>query len=455
MEEWIREFLLQGGGGYIGGVIGIIAFFVLVGIMKSIIKVQLPDQLLVVTGRKKVRQGKTFGFSVERGRTMKIPYFQSVQHLDLGVFPINVRVEGVNSANGITVGADATACVCIDDDDEGMLYSAVERLMGKDREQIKDQIQQTLVGNFRGALNKATPLEAIGMAETSDDEAEIGEAGAAIERGERAQFRQELLKDINSDLSSFGMKVVSVSLQKIWDTSNYIANLAQKTLALKRQQVEIEEARLRARAEKAESDAERRIKLATAKADEEIIAAREKLEVYRRESAASIEQARLQADHGIEEATNRGERDVQEQRVELQKLQNRSTITLKAEADERAAEIIAEGEQQAVDIIEQTRNDILRQKVEMLAASGRSGTAVLFIQQQLPHLFESFRQYAQGIDMDSLVIMDDERGFNGAVNRGPAAFVDFLAQFSQALGVNVHDFVGDRGSASAAQEAQS
>jgi hypothetical protein len=54
-----------------------------------------------------------------------------------------VRVEGVNSANGITVGADATACVCIDDDDEAMLYSAVERLMGKDLQQIHDQVQQT------------------------------------------------------------------------------------------------------------------------------------------------------------------------------------------------------------------------------------------------------------------------------------------------------------------------
>ena len=50
------------------------------------------------------------------------------------------------------------------------------------------------------------------------------------------------------------MKVVSVSLQKIWDTSNYIANLAQKTLAQKRQDVEIEESRLRAHAAQAESD---------------------------------------------------------------------------------------------------------------------------------------------------------------------------------------------------------
>ena len=451
--EFLAEFLLQGGGGATGGVLGIIAFFVMIAILKGIIKVELPDTLLVVTGRKRVQGGKTFGFSVERGRTIKVPYFQSVQTLDLGVFPINVRVEGVNSANGITVGSDATACVCIDDDDEGMLYAAVERLMGKDRAQIHDQIQQTLIGNFRGALNKATPLEAIGMTETYDEEDEVIEAGHAIEHGERAQFRQELLNDINNDLSSFGMKVVSVSLQKIWDTSNYIANLAQKTLAQKRQQVEIEEARLRANAEKAESDGDRRMKLARSKADEQIIAAREKLEVYRRESTAQIEQTRLEADHAIEEAKNRGEREVQTQLIELQKLQNQSKVTLEAEAEEQSAEIISEGEQESIDLVERTRNDILRQKVEMLAEAGDAGIAVLFIQQQLPRLFEAYKKYAEGLNVDSLVVMDDDSGFNGAVNRGPAAFGDFLMQFDKALGVDVRSFV--ESSRANAKEAQS
>lgn len=445
MFEWLGD-LIESGGGIIGGILGIVVFLFILGVLKSIIKVQLPDQILVVTGRKKVRGGKTFGFSVERGRTVKVPYFQSVQHLDLGVFPINVRVEGVNSANGITVGADATACVCIDDDDEGMLYSAVERLMGKDREQIGAQIQQTLIGNFRGALNKATPLEAIGMADTNDDEETVAEAGVAIDRGERAQFRQELLSDIDSDLSSFGMKVVSVSLQKIWDTSNYIANLAQKTLAQKREEVEIEEARLRAQAEKAESDAERRIKLATSKADEAILGAREKLEVYRRESAASIEQGRLEADNGITEAKNRGERNVQVETVKLQQLRNQSEVTIRATAEERAAQILAEGEEESVGIIEKTRNDILRQKVDMIARAGDMGRMVLFVQQQLPHLFDAFKKHAEGIGVDSLVVMDEETGFNGAVNRGPAAFVNFLKQFEAALGVDVRNFVAPRAS---------
>ena len=166
-----------------------------------------------------------------------------------------MRVEGVNSANGINVGADATACVCVDDMNETLLYSAVQQLLGKSRKQIQDQIQQTMIGNFRAALNKTTPLQAIGMEESADIGAEgagatNGTAAAvstsvpADAEGERATFRKVLLEDCQQDLSAFGMQVVSVSLQRIWDTSNYIANLANKTLSHKRQEVEIEEARL-------------------------------------------------------------------------------------------------------------------------------------------------------------------------------------------------------------------
>ena len=445
--ENIFRMLFENGAGW--GILAIIAFFFIIAILKAFIKVTLPNRMLVVTGRKKKKAGRKFGFSVESGRTTVIPYLQHVGFLDLGVLPINVRVEGVNSANGITVGADATACVCIDNDDEPMLYSAVERLMGKSRNEIHEQIQQTLVGNFRGALNKATPLQAIGMEEVIDDydspeenkSKKIKESRSTME-SERALFRNELLKDINSDLSSFGMKVVSVSLQKIWDTSNYIGNLAQKTLAGKRQQVEIKEARLRAVAEKAESDSKRRISVAGSKADELIVAAKEKLEVYRQDSEAQIQKVKLEANSSIAESTNRGQRDVEELRVELNKLQNVSHVILEEEARQRRAEIIATGENESVNILEGTRNDLLSQKADMLAKSGDAGRTVLFIQQQLPHLFESYKKYAEGLTVDSLVVMDDKEGFNGAVNRGPSAFVNFLHHFEEGLGISIQELLG-------------
>ncbi len=466
MEQLIN-MLFGTGVSIFGGVAGIVLFFFLIGFARYLIRVTLPDKLVVVSGRKKkLKSGKKFGFSVERGRTTVWPYFHQVSYLDLGILPINVRVEGVNSANGITLGADATACVCIDDDDEALIYSAVERLMGKSREQIYEQIRQTLIGNFRGALNKATPLQAIGMEETVAEEAEeeedrtLAEEGAALldlgqaskqtpakggEQqlviGERAEFRGELVGDINDDLSNFGMKIVSVSLQRIWDNSNYIANLAQKTLSHKRQAVEIQEQRLRARAEQAESDAERRKSVSSSQADQKILTSKQKLEVFRKESDARIERTRMEADNSISEVQNKGERDVQEQTVILQQLRNQSRVLMETEAKQKAAQIIAEGEKEAVTIREKARNHILRQKADLLKESGEAGKAVLFIQQQLPHLFESYRKYAEGLNVDSFVVMDEKTGFKGAMNRGPAAFVDFLDYLEEGLGVSVRDML--------------
>jgi len=419
--------------GLIYGGLGILAFIILIGLLKTLIRVALPNRIMVVTGRKTKRDGKTFGFSVNRGRTTVIPYFQAVGSLDLDVFPINVRVEGVNSANGITVGADTTACVCIDDDDEAMLYSAVERLMGKDSQQIHDQVQQTLIGNFRGALNKATPLQAIGMEDNSDDNT----------TGERAHFRAELFSDINADLRSFGMKVVSVSLQKIWDTSNYIANLAQKTLAEKRQEVEIEESRLRAIAEQAESDARRRIEVAKNKADEAIIAVRQELEVYRRESEGLIKEATFTADQSIAQAANSGEAAVQKILVELQKLKNQTALTLKAQALEEKARITASGDQEAVSIKRASRNAILKGKADLISKYGDDAKAVLFLQEKLPSIYKTYMEASRDTNVDSFVIMNDEEGFSGAVNRGPRAFADFLKTFTDTFAVDIKSFISE------------
>ena len=432
------------------GIAGVAAFFVVMGVLRSLIRVCPPNQVLVVTGTKTRVSGKNYGFRLQRGGwTFVIPFFQSAQGLPLSTIPIDVRVEGVNAANGITVGADATACVCVDHEDDALLYSAVERLMGKSRGEIQEQIQQTMVGNFRGALNKTTPLQAIGMVESVDEEDRAGERGTLINakdksdadvEGERAQFRAELLRDSNQDLSTFGMRVVSVSLQKIWDTSNYIANLANKTLSRKRQEVEIEEARLKAQAERAESDAKRREVVAESTANEKIIAAEQELEVLRRTAEAEVEQTRLEADSAVQRAESEGERSVQEIAVDLRKLKNVSDVTLEADTKRQAAEILSDGQNQAVQIVESTQNHLLEQKAKMVAEAD-VGRIALFVQQQLPGLFAAYERYAREMAIDNVVIMDNQHGMNGLLNRGPEAFVDYLNKLDEAFGINVKDLL--------------
>jgi len=464
--------------GVIGGVIAVLLFIFMLALLRSLIRVCPSNHILVVTGgTATVVDGRKYGFRLQKGGwTFIIPFIQSAQSVDLTIIPINVRVEGVNSANGINVGADATACVCIDDANEALLYSAVQQLLGKSRPQIQDQIQQTMIGNFRAALNKTTPLQAIGMVESAEglEDVELAEiadeafntlvdrrnnGGEAISEptvadtgGERAIFRQVLLDDCQQDLSTFGIEVVSVSLQRIWDTSTYIANLANKTLSRKRKEVEIEEARLRARAERAESDAKRRMEVAERRADERILEVRQDVEVFRRQCTANINRARLEADSAISEAESEGQRQVEEMKVTLQELRNQSEVTLMAEAQRRAAEIKAEGEAEAVDRVRAAHNDLLQQKVELLQRTGDIGKIALFIN-QMPHLFAAYQASAKEQKVDKYLVLNEEDGFNSAVNRGPMALVGFLKQLEEGFGISIKELMTNT-TAPAAQNGQ-
>ena len=177
-----------------------------------------------------------------------------------------------------------------------------------------------------------------GAADRDDAESDASPTATPQTRdGERAIFRHLLLEDCREDLSAFGMNVVSVSLQRIWDTSNYIANLANKTLSRKRQEVEIEEARLQARAERAESDSKRRMLVAENRATEKILQARQEVELFRRQCDAEVHRAKLEADSAIVKAKSTGQRRIEEVTAELQELKNSSEVIVEAEAKRRAA----------------------------------------------------------------------------------------------------------------------
>lgn len=456
--------------GVFGGVAAIFLFLVIVGLLRSLIRVCPSNQILVVTGGTSTEvNGRKYGFRLQKGGwTFVIPFIQSVQHVDLTIIPIDVRIEGVNSANGINVGADATACVCIDDQNEELLYSAVQQLLGKSRPQIQEQIRQTMIGNFRAALNKTTPLQAMGMVDSVDgmDDVELAQIASEafntqltqVEKdsdgdfdramvtagrdseGERAIFRQVLLEDCQQDLSTFGIEVVSVSLQRIWDTSSYIANLANKTLSGKRKDVEIEEARLQAAADRAESDSKRRMEVSHSQANERILEVRQDVEVFRRECDAQISRARLEADSAISEAESEGQRKIEEMKIELQELKNMSEVTSVAEAEREAAGIIAGGEAEAARLIREAHNDLLEQKVKLLNQSGDIGKVALFIE-QLPQLFSAYQNSAGKTAIANLVTMDEDDGFNKTVNRGPAAMVHFLGQLEEGFGINIKDLM--------------
>jgi len=133
----------------VSAVLAILVFILMLALLRLLIRVCPSNHILVVTGGTETEVGgRKYGFRLQKGGwTFVIPFIQSVEAVDLTIIPIDVRIDGVNSANGISVGADATACVCIDDMNETLLYSAVQQLLGKSRGQIQEQIQQTMIGD--------------------------------------------------------------------------------------------------------------------------------------------------------------------------------------------------------------------------------------------------------------------------------------------------------------------
>lgn len=430
----------------VAGALAAVVLLVILAMLRSVIQVCPPNQVMVVQGAKTRANGKEYGFRVILGgAAIVIPFINRADFLDLSVLPINVRVEGVNSANGITVGADATACVGVDTDNPALLYTAIERMLGKSRAEIHEQIHQTMVGNFRGAMNRTTPLQAMGMVESVQkvDAGELpAEASISADEGERARFRQDMLDDANEDLASFGFRVFSVSFQRIWDGSDYISSLATKAVAQKRQVVEIQEARLEAEAETAESDGRRRESIARSQANEAIVEAEKRLGIAREESRAKIDQAEKEAEAQIARAESLAQVGVKNAENELQGLRNQTEITLKPTFEKKSAEIIAEGNNEAVSIRQGVRNELLKRQADIIGKSTQYGRIPIFVQGPLPRLFKSYHGNAERINLDNLTFMgdDEENGVNAAINRGPAGFVDFLQRFEDAFGIRVRDF---------------
>ncbi|MDQ1300562.1 MAG: flotillin, partial [Chloroflexota bacterium] len=172
------------------------------------------------------------------------------------------------------------------------------------------------------------------------------------------------------------------------------------------------------------------------RASERILVTEQEVELFRRQQDAAVRRAKLEADSAVAQAKSVGQRQIEEMKVELQKLKNQSDVIVGAEVSRTAAEIAAEGQAAAVEIVQGAHNELLRQKVELLTTTGDAGKIALFIA-QLPKLFEAYQLYATDQKVENLLVLNEADGFNAAVNRGPAAFVDFLHQLDEGFGISV------------------
>lgn len=154
-----------------------------------------PNQLLVLSGRKRVLpDGTVVGYrTVRGGRVIRIPLLETAHVLDLTVMVVEVDISNVFTRGGQTVPMTIAASVRISTD-EPMMHNAVERFLGTPRERIIEVIRQTLEGVVRGIASTAT-AEAL--------------------QYERDGFSDKVRHEVEPDLSHLGLVIETLRLQRV------------------------------------------------------------------------------------------------------------------------------------------------------------------------------------------------------------------------------------------------
>jgi len=290
-----------------------------------------PSEVVIFSGPAR-RADQRVGYrAIRGGRGLRIPLLEKVEYMDLTNIVVSVGVKGAYSRDGIPLNIEGVANIKIDGDPPG-LDNAVERLLGKSKQEIVQLARETLEGNLRGVLAKLTPQE------VNED---------------KEKFAAELIEEAEVDLQSLGLSLDTLKIQTVSDDVGYLDAIgrvpsaelirdARKAEAEQKAKSMVQEAENLYRAQIAQLKADRGF--ADAEAQKRIVAAQTR-------RAATVAREKSTIDAQIARAS--AEMQVQTARIEQVRFQLDADLVAPAlayktqkEAEARAdvAEIKEEGE---------------------------------------------------------------------------------------------------------------
>src|SRR5690606_34131686 len=146
MEQSGKTILIVAGGTLAG-------LLVLIAVIKSLLYVCPPNHVLIFSGRTRVTEdGRKVGFRVVfGGRALRVPILEQVQAMSLTNISVPMSVSGAYSEGaegqlGIPLSVHAIANVKVSSDPR-YIGNAIERFLGRDRQEIARVAKETLEGH--------------------------------------------------------------------------------------------------------------------------------------------------------------------------------------------------------------------------------------------------------------------------------------------------------------------
>jgi flotillin len=263
--------------------------FVMAGFYASRYKKVGPNQVLVVSGRRRMivnpatGHREQLGFRVVKGGgTFIIPVLERMDVLSMEILTIEVEVRSVYTVEGVPVHVDGVAQIKIRGDDTS-IYTAAEQFLSKGPDGIVYVAHETLAGHLRAILGMLTVEEIY---------------------KDRDAFAQKVLEVSGGDLANMGLEIVSFVIKDIRDDKEYLESLGRtRTAEVKRDAV------------KGEAEAQRDATIAQANAARDAT-------IQSAEARQLGETAKYKAETKIAEA----QKDYRVQKAQYDEAANRSEV---------------------------------------------------------------------------------------------------------------------------------
>lgn len=383
-------------------------------VIKNLYYICQPNEVLIFAGSsRRLANDRKVGYRlVKGGSSIRLPLLERALRMDLSNMIIELRVSNAYSKGGIPLTVEGVANIKVAGE-EPAIHNAIERLLGKSRQQIEQMAKETLEGNLRGVLASLTPEQ------VNED---------------KIAFAKSLLDEAEDDLEKLGLVLDTLQIQNISDDVRYLDSIGRKQQAdlLRDARIAEAEAQAESKIQTVENDKvtalsrlERDMGIAQAEAERRI-----KDTMTNRDAVVAEALAEIAADL----ARFQAEVPVQKERIKQVTQKLKADVVAPAEAECQRA--IAQAQGDAAQILEdgKARAEGTLHLAKSWQAAGTNARDI-FLLQRLETLLKTLTNAVPDVAVQNVTVIDANGGTTAT------KLASFIEQLRQTTGIDLAETV--------------
>ncbi|MEL7037115.1 MAG: SPFH domain-containing protein [Cyanobacteria bacterium J06592_8] len=383
-------------------------------IIRNLYYVCQPSEVLIFAGgHQRVGDGREVGYRlVKGGSSIRVPLLEQAFQMDLTNMIIELKVADAFSKGGIPLTVESVANIKIAGE-EPTIHNAIERLLGKTRQEIEQMAKETLEGNLRGVLASLTPEQV---------------------NGDKLAFAKSLLEEAEDDLEQLGLILDTLQIQNVSDDVGYLDSIGRKQQAELIRDARTAEAQ--AHATSVIQSAENKKNTSIKQLETEIAVAHAEAERRVKDAITKREAVIAESESEIASEVARTQAEVEVQKARIIQVQQKLQADIIAPAEAECKRSIAHAKGDAARIIEdgKARAEGTQRLGESWQAAGVNAREI-FLYQKLEGLLQTLVSSIPEIEVDNVTVINTENGTAATKIAG------FLEQLRQTTGIDVADAV--------------